>query len=223
MTDQKRTETLFCLTFDDGPSATTMGEVLDTLAKYRAKATFFIVGSHIDESEACHTVLQRAVREGHELANHSWSHPAMGEFSERERIMEEFSATQRRIAEVTGVTPLYFRPPYLSVSERLFQTVPLPFITMSTDTVDYEEVTPAFICDRIVDGVQKADGAIILQHCFEGNRKTVEALEAALLWCQENGYRSVTLSELFREKGIVPRPGKVYRSAEQIHQNGLYR
>lgn len=231
-TEHPEQDKLLCLTFDDGPSTTTMDAVLDVLAEYDAKATFFVVGNKI---EANTDVLQRAVNEGHEIGNHSWSHQSMGDlwnsttsssvtnanFDTAEEILPEITQTQEKVQEVAGVTPLYFRPPNLSNSTLLQETVKMPFVTMSTDTTDYAATATAqSVYEAVVAGAK--DGAIILQHCYEGNTKTVEALRLILPWCEENGYKLVTVSEMFAAKNITPENGKYYRSSTQVHQSGPY-
>lgn len=222
---------VLCLTFDDGPSRT-MDGVLDLLAQYDAKATFFVIGDRIEGNEA---VLRRAVQEGHEIGNHSWSHQPLGDlwdettrvasvnpkYAAAEAILSEIIPTQEKVKNTVGVTPRYFRPPYLSNGGLLQETVNMPFIATSLDTVDYAETTTA---EQIYEAVaEKAkDGAIVLQHCFEGNGKTIEALKRILPWCREQGYQLVTVSEMFRRKGIIPVNGKYYRSAAQIELDEPY-
>lgn len=227
----RKPEKSLCLTFDDGPSKT-MEAVLDVLAEYDAKATFFVIGNRIAGNEA---ILQRAVREGHEIGNHSWSHQALGDlwdpktrvastnprFCTAEKILAEITPTQELVQKIAGVTPKLFRPPYLSDGVLFQKTVGMPCIATCADTVDYAEATTA---EQIYDTVvtKARDGAIVLQHCFEGNEKTVEALKRILPWCVEQGYRMITVSEMFREWGIVPVNGKYYRSAEQVALDAPY-
>ncbi len=227
----RKPEKSLCLTFDDGPSAT-MEAVLDVLAKYDAKATFFVIGNRIAGNEA---ILQRAVREGHEIGNHSWSHQALGDlwdpktrvastnsqFDTAEKILAEIIPTQELVQKIAGVTPKLFRPPYLSDGVLFQKTVGMPCIATCADTVDYAETTTA---EQIYDTVvtKARDGAIVLQHCFEGNEKTVEALKRILPWCIEHGYQMVTVSEMFRESVIVPVNGKYYRSVEQVALDAPY-
>ena len=220
-----------CLTFDDGPSKT-MEAVLDVLERYDAKATFFIIGNRIAGNE---TTLQRAVRGGHEIGNHSWSHQPLGDlwdpktrvastnpqFDTAEKILAEITPTQELVHKIAGVTPKCFRPPYLSDGVLFQKTVGMPCIATCVDTVDYAETTTTEQIYNTV--VTKAhDGAIVLQHCFEGNEKTVAALQRILPWCVEQGYRMITVSEMFRERGIMPVNGKYYRSAEQVALDAPY-
>lgn len=95
------------LTFDDGPSESTP-ELLEILARHRAKATFFVCGKN---AERLPEVLRRIAREGHEIGNHSWSHPRL-DFSTRAAMREELERTQRVIGSIAGVQPRLFRAPF---------------------------------------------------------------------------------------------------------------
>lgn len=183
---------LIAFTFDDGPNTSTMVEVLDILEEYNITATFFLIGDRI--SSDTYDVLKRAVDMGCELANHSWSHQRMADFSEEE-IKEEIEKTQKKVFEVAGVIPKYFRPPYISVSETLYQSVKLPLIVGqstgdSDKSVDTEERIERFIS-------RAGHGKIMLMHCFTGNSMTVEALKVAIPELLDQGYEFVTVSELF--------------------------
>ncbi|MDH3295085.1 MAG: polysaccharide deacetylase family protein, partial [Acidimicrobiia bacterium] len=102
-------------TFDDGPDATVTGRILDVLARYDARATFFIVGSRLG---AYPTVARRIVDEGHAMANHSHTHPVLTSLSDAS-IRYQFRTASDAIRAVTGVTPSCYRPPYGAVNERV--------------------------------------------------------------------------------------------------------
>ncbi|GAA3418594.1 polysaccharide deacetylase family protein [Streptosporangium vulgare] len=96
------------LTFDDGPGAYTES-LLDILAGYRARATFFVVGRMVlGDGE---NTLRRMVAEGHELGNHTWDHPQLPLLSQA-AIREELGRTQWLVKQATGVTMILMRPPY---------------------------------------------------------------------------------------------------------------
>src|SRR6186713_1076398 len=102
------------LTFDDGPNATLTPKLLDLLAARHLKATFFVVGQNAADHPE---ILKRAVREGHEIANHSWSHPNLGKMSD-EAVRRELRRTDETINAAIGVRPTLFRPPYGSITPR---------------------------------------------------------------------------------------------------------
>ena len=100
------------LTFDDGPDLAYTPDVLDILAAHQATATFFVIGNRVDRHpELCH----RALAAGHELANHSASHPHLDLGSHR-RVVEEVEGGASALRRL-GVEPRYFRPPYGRATE----------------------------------------------------------------------------------------------------------
>ena len=96
------------LTFDDGPDPTWTPKVLDILQKYHVPATFFVVGKQAEENPE---LIRRMWQEGHEIGNHSWSHPDLFKLSDQHQHLE-LTLTQRVIQAVTGHSTLLFRPPY---------------------------------------------------------------------------------------------------------------
>lgn len=194
---------LIALTFDDGPSRTTMVEVLDLLAEFDAKGTFFVIGRKINASTKA--VLQRAVDEGHEIANHSYNHVKMAELTEEE-IVKEYEDCQKAVFDAVGVEMYYFRAPFGSVDERVRRLVPAPFMLYGAAAGDGTNESIAE--DRSYRVLSKAyDGCIVLFHCFEGNDPTVEALRTVLTELKKQGYKFVTLTELYEESGTpIPVP-----------------
>ena len=191
---------LIALTFDDGPDPEITPQLLDVLEKYHVPASFFLIGERITAETV--PILQRAVMLGCELDHHSYSHPYMTVLSPRQIEHEIFSATQRIILS-TGQTPLFFRPPYFAVTEALFSQVNMPFIG-GYGVRDYDaNVSEA----ERYQGVMRLarDGRIILLHDFEGNAPTVAAVRRLVPDMLARGFRFVTVSELFRAKGITPR------------------
>ena len=96
------------LSFDDGPDPKWTPKILDILRNKGAKATFMLIG---DEAQANIGLMQRVVREGHEIGNHTWTHSDISEISSRQLELE-LKFTERLFASKLGIQPLYFRPPY---------------------------------------------------------------------------------------------------------------
>ena len=190
---------VIALTFDDGPNTTTTVQVLEKLEKYDVTASFFVIGNHINPSTA--KVIKRAFSMGCEIANHSQTHSFMNQM-EAEAIEKEIQFTSDKILEITGVSPNFFRPPYIAVNDIMYEHINLPFICGhgAEDWVD--TVTAQQRAQRILD--QVSDGSIILLHDMEGNIKTVDALDILIPKLKEQGYQFVTVSELFKIKGVVP-------------------
>jgi peptidoglycan/xylan/chitin deacetylase (PgdA/CDA1 family) len=196
---------VIALTFDDGPSVYTMNVMLDTFEKYDAKASFFLVGNNI--SEGTTDVVKRAFDMGCEIESHSQTHSYMNQMTEEE-IKAEMSYTDGLIEEITGVTPKYFRPPYIAVNETMYESIDKIFISgVGCDDWD-ESVDSATISQRVLDGAQ--DGEIVLLH---DNERTAEALETIIPALLEDGYELVTVSELFHAKEAQPQEGVIYSNA----------
>lgn len=190
---------LVALTFDDGPNTTTTVKVLDVLKENNAVATFFLCGKNIDSSTG--EVMKRAVEQGCELENHSRSHSHMGEMTADEISMEA-KYTSDAIKQVVGREPQFFRAPYLETSDVMYSTIDLTFIG-GFDVKDWEPSVTA--TDRSQEVLKKVkDGDVILLHDFEGNDATAEALKTIIPELRKQGYTLVTVSELFRQKGITP-------------------
>ena len=104
--------------------------------------------------------------------------------------------------------PSLFRPPYLDVSEEMLRIIPMPFIGGSGNN-DWDP--DCSVEERVALALRSAqDGAILLMHCFEGNEAAVEAVGRILPELKRQGYRLVTVSRLFEEKGVVPQNGVLY-------------
>ena len=203
-------EKIIALTFDDGPAITTTTQILDILQKYDVPASFFVEGNNITaETEE---VMRRAVSMGCEIQNHSRSHKDMTTMT-AEEITEEIKFTSDKVKEAVGKAPEFFRPPYIAVNDLMRETVGLPFI-QGVGAEDYiDEVSAQMRYERIL--AQAKDGGIILLHDKEGNFQTVDAVEMLIPKLKEEGYRFVTISELFKEKGVTPKSGIVYHSTSE--------
>ena len=200
---------MVALTFDDGPNTTTMVEILDLLKEYDAKATFFVIGKKVDDTTT--PVLQRALDEGHEIANHSMNHEKMAEMTD-EQILFEVSECQKVVKDAVGIDMYYFRAPFASINDRMFELIDMPFVRSAA--VAQDGTIGSLAADRawrITTGVY--DGAIAGMHCFNGNDATVEALKTILPELKAQGYEFVTLTELYTRSDAqipVPAHGVIY-------------
>ena len=198
------------LTFDDGPNTTTTNEVIDMLEKHEIIASFFLIGNNINEESA--KAVKRAYDMGCEINNHSQTHSNMTEFTE-EQIKSEIQTTEDKIFEITGEHSKFFRPPYISVNDTMFDSIDMPFIA-GIGANDWEDRVTAEMRARMILK-QAKDGDIILLHDAQGNSKTVEALDTIIPELKKQGYKFVTVSELFKAKGIEPDMTKVYTNVMQ--------
>lgn len=201
------------LTFDDGPNVTTTNEVIDKLEKYGIVASFFLVGNNINDESA--KAVKRAYDLGCEIDNHSRTHSNMTELS-AEDIKAEYDYTDGKVYEITGEHTKFFRPPYIAVHQIMFDNIDAPFIA-GIGANDWEDRVTAEMRARMILK-QAKDGDIILLHDAEGNSMTVEALDTIIPELQKQGYKFVTVTELFKAKGITPDMEKVYTNVMQKYQ-----
>ena len=127
---------MLAITFDDGPSPVTP-EILDALKANGARATFFVLGKNIAGNEAA---LRRAAEEGHELGNHSWSHPHLTDISDS-AVRGQMTRTSDKIKEITGQSVILMRPPFGAtnrLSRRVLTELDLPAILWAIDTLDWK-------------------------------------------------------------------------------------
>ncbi|MBN2419942.1 MAG: polysaccharide deacetylase family protein [Deltaproteobacteria bacterium] len=195
---------LCALTFDDGPSndPELTPLVLDKLKSYDIRATFFLVGENMNDSTG--GIIRQMVADGHEIGNHSWTYGDMSKMKVDE-VKKSVDDTNRAIQKYAGVTPVFFRPPNLSTSSTMYKAIELPFAsgvavgdwpTGGGDTVDH-------IMEKLEGRIR--DGVIILLHDVQPKpHPTPEALDTLIPKLIKEGYEFVTLSELFKRKGVVP-------------------
>lgn len=197
------------LTFDDGPHKEVTPKVLDILNKYEARATFFVLGNR---AEFYPEILRRAVSEGHEIGNHSWSHPHLTKLSQSD-IKNQLSKTFGQIAKTTGAKAELIRPPFGEVNDVIESSVNGPIINWSVDTRDWDSRNPNAILSEVQSQVE--DGSIILMHDIYPS--TAESLAMVLDWLQKEGYQIVTVSDLLRfsTEPESPEAGKVYFQEKQ--------
>jgi len=196
------------MTFDDGPSAKLTPELLDILAAHHIHATFFVIG----ENAAVHPeILQRAVREGHEIGNHSWSHPAFAKMSDA-KVRTELQKTDDAIKTALGGRPVLMRPPYGSITPRQKRWINDEFgyriILWDVDPLDWKRPGPSVITSRIVK--ETRPGSIILSHDIHPG--TIKAMPETFDQLQAKGFKFVTVSELIAMG--TPMPPKQQLSSE---------
>ena len=196
---------LVALSFDDGPNTTTTVQMLDVLKKHNVKASFFVIGKNINDESA--KVMVRAHNEGHDIENHSRTHSAMPTLS-ADSIKSEIEFTSALVAKYVGERPQLFRPPYIAINQTMFDNIDLTFIC-GEGSNDWDDNVSA---DQRVEKILASakDGLIYLLHDFEGNGKTVEAVDRIIPVLKERGYTFVTVRELMKQKNIQPQKDVIY-------------
>ena len=181
---------VIALTFDDGPGPYTV-HLLDILDQYGAKATFFLIGSKVSGQAS---VVRSTQARGHQLGNHSWSHPELPKLSV-DQIAGEIDRTNEAIRQATGVKPSILRPPYGAVNGVVLEQIRLrgmSSILWSVDTRDWADRNSQIVCSRAVAGARP--GAVILMHDI--HQTSVNAVPCILSSLKQQGYSFVTIQRL---------------------------
>ncbi len=203
------------LSFDDGPDPTWTPKILDILKQYNVKGTFLMIGEVAQDNVG---LMQRVYREGHEIGNHTFTHPDISEISNA-AVDLQLSLTERLFASKLGVQPLYFRPPYSIDQEpdTNDQAAPIDriqgmgyvIVGNKIDTNDWDEhprKTPQEITDSVFQQIKDmearpwARGSIILLHDGGGDRApTIAALPVLIQALRAQGYEIVPVSTLLHK------------------------
>lgn len=192
-------EKIVALTFDDGPTTHATGEILKILEETQIKATFFLIGSELEQNMA---EGRKIVAAGHEVGNHSFSHTRMLLVSPS-FVREEIEKTDRLIREAGYRQEIHFRPPYCKKLFTLHWY--LSRTGRKTITWDVEpDSNPEVAADarKIIDETH-ADvrpGSIILVHAmYPGRQPSLQAIRGIIMSLKQDGYRFTTVTELLAE------------------------
>ncbi len=211
------------LTFDDSPDPKWTPRILDVLKSKNVHATFMVIG---EEAQQNMSLLKRIYDEGHQIGNHTFTHPDISEISQRQLDLE-IKLTNRLIAAELGVQPVYFRPPYDIDEEPETDDQAAPVVHIQQmgfiivgnkiDTNDWDErirKTPQEITQSVFDQLDRMKtkpqfrGSIILMHDGGGDRAaTVAALPVLIDALRARGYEVVPVSELMGKTSaeVMPR------------------
>ncbi len=189
---------LIALTFDDGPN-TNLLKMAETLQQHGAKATFFLIGKNINNSNS--NDIKQVYNMGHEIGNHSWSHTDMSGMTADE-IYQEYESVQAAVEQITGERPAFFRPPFLKTSDLMYSTIDLPFVGGISAADGTNENIAEDRAWRVIS--QAYDGAIALMHCSSSGTAAIDALHILIPELRSQGYEFVTVSELFQRMRVTP-------------------
>ncbi|MFE7548213.1 polysaccharide deacetylase family protein [Streptomyces gardneri] len=191
------------LTFDAGPAEDTP-RLLDILKEKQVPATFFLLGKkHVDRYPQ---VVKRIADEGHEVANHTWSHRILTGLDKAE-VREELALTQTAVEKITGTKPTLMRPPQGRTDDTVSEVskeLGLAQILWSVTAKDYSTNDSALIRQRVLDQAGR-DGIILLHDIYDG---TVPAVPSIIDELKNRGFTFVTVPELLAPGKAEP--GAVY-------------
>lgn len=185
------------LTFDDGPSESTP-KLLETLKKFDVPATFFMCGENV---RRCPDIAREVPARGHEIANHTDSHPRL-DFKSPRYIYREIAAAQDTIQQTTGVRPRWFRAPYgvrwfgVAQAQELLGLRGVMWTVIGRDW----RWPAQRVSERVIDGA--SNGAIVCLHDGRGVqptpdiRTTIQAVEYTIPRLQERGFQFLTVTQL---------------------------
>lgn len=201
-----RERPLVALTFDDGPDPQVTPRVLDALGACGARATFFVIGRHVEQRA---TIAERIVAEGHELGNHSWTHSYFQNFYDRRRQADDIERNRRLIRQISGREPLY-RPPVGLKSPalaRIAHAAGMTIVAWSLHSRDTYARDPDAVAARVLARVRPGD--IVLLH--DGHERAsrqrlvaATALPAILRGLQARRLQPVSVSELLHASETMP-------------------
>ncbi len=183
------TQPVMSLTFDDGGSAANVRAVMDIMEAHNLKASFFLLGSFIDKDPQ---LIKEIIERGHEVANHSYSHPRFTSLS-RKAIINELNKTADSFKAATGNNILPFvRPPYGDINKSVISAISdagyTNIVMWSIDTNDWRKKSASDITSHVL--ANAGNGKIVLMHTLP-NLNTVKALQDLINGLHSKGYSLV--------------------------------
>ena len=187
----ERSQKVCAISFDAAWGNEDTQALIDILGKYNVKATFFVVGDWVDKYPESVKALHDA---GHEVMNHSLHHDHYNALT-AQQIVEDVTASNRRIAAATGVTPTLIRCPYGEYDDHVISAIRsmgMEPIQWDVDSLDWKDYDAGTICKRVRDKL--APGSIVLFH--NAALHTPEALPSVLEYMIQEGYTVVPIGQL---------------------------
>lgn len=189
-----REEKVVSISFDAAWGNEQTGELLDILDKYNIKTTFFLVGQWVDKyPDSVKDISNR----GHDVSNHSNTHPHMTKLS-NEKMVEEIESCNKKIQDLTGKKPILFRPPYGDYNNAVVDAVNstnMYCIQWDVDSLDWKDPSPDDMVKRIKSKMKP--GSIILLH--NGAKNTPAALPKIIETITAEGYQIVPISQIIHQ------------------------
>ena len=195
---------MVALTFDDGPQPSVGNRIMDCLAQYGGKATFFMVGERVGSYK---TEVQRMVAEGHEVANHTMNHKYLQKLGAAQ-IQAQVNNGNDAIQAACGVRPTLLRLPGGNHNAAVLANAGMPMIQWNVDTLDWKTRNADKTVAAVLNHVK--DGDIILMHELYG--ATGDAVARSVPELHKRGFQMVTVSQMAAAKGRSLEAGKLYSS-----------
>lgn len=200
----KKDEKICAISFDAAWGNEDTQTLIEILKKHDVKTTFFVVGSWVDKYPESVKQLSDA---GHEIMNHSDTHPHMTQLS-ADAMKKEIESCDSKIEKITGVKPFLFRPPYGDYNSEVIKNLSdcgHYTIQWSVDSLDWKDLSADEIFKRVTTSIHP--GAIVLFH--NAAKNTPQALDAILTQLKSDGYKIVPISEIImRDDYKIDHTGK---------------
>jgi peptidoglycan/xylan/chitin deacetylase (PgdA/CDA1 family) len=187
-------EKCIAITFDDGPHGKDTELLLDELKKRNVRATFFLIGENIEQSEKNRELVKRMYDEGHLIGNHTYSHINI-ETTGMNSALAEIERTNAIISGITGSTVTYIRPPYGLYDDSLLDRISMTPVLWTIDPDDWDTADVSLIVKRVVNSAANR-GIILLHDCYD---TSVAAAVEIIDRLSARGYHFVTVDEILLE------------------------
>jgi len=185
---QNYAQKCIALTFDDGPDKILTPQLLTILRQENVRATFFLVGSRVVHSS---TIVSTMYQDGHEIGNHSWSHPNFTHLS-LGALRDQIEKTDRVISNITGVVPRIIRPPYGATNTSVSRELHQKSVLWDIDTLDWLHRSSASIIKSVMSNIH--ENAIVLMHDIHPT--TIKTIPRLIQELRAMGYTLTTVSGL---------------------------
>lgn len=197
---------MIALTFDDGPHREFTLNLLDALNNRNASVTFFCLGNRAIQYPE---LLKRMEEEGHEVGSHGYDHIQAFTKLNKASVLEQLNNTKAAVKSGIGKEPTLIRPPYGKMDNQTSKLMDKPIIMWNVDSLDWQSRDAQKIFKMLKE---VKDGDIILMHDIY--ESSVDGAVLAIDYLQSQGFQFVTVSQLFKYKGIALTPGQTYYSAK---------
>lgn len=186
------------LSFDVAWGTDNIEDILKVLEKHEVKATFFLVGSWVDDNK---DLVEKIHKEGHEIGNHSNTHANTKQLSE-DAVVQEIELTSDKISNITGEKTTLFRPPFGDIDTKtldICKSLGYQVVKWDVDSMDWKQLGPNHVIERVVKNSQP--GSIVLFHANINNSATY--LDTIITNLKKEDYKIVPVSEMLYKENFT--------------------